>query len=146
MSCRSWIAAGLVTLGLSANPAGLAAFAEDHEHEHGHKHPKSTVATPHTWEQAGYPLEVGMAMESYNEHYSGSYVGGGSLFGHHVRCSDAGTWGWDYTPFRPMSSRIFLSWSHGRRYQGGTGNYKTDGPKPMEHIKETIHSHFGGGE
>ena len=35
-----------------------------------------------------------------------------------------------------MSSKIFLRWSNGRHYEGGTGAYATDGPKPMEHVKE----------
>jgi hypothetical protein len=146
MRCRSWIAAGLVALGLSANPMIRTTLADDDEHvqKHSHKRPKSTEATPHDFVQAGYPHEVSqIAMESYNEHYSGGYIGGGSLFGGHGGCAHVGTWGWDYTPFH---KRIFLNWSDGRRYQGGMGAYKTDGPKPLEHLTEKIHSHFGGGE
>ena len=149
MRCRNWIAAGLVALGLSAYPMSgtILAGDDEHVHEHSHGHPKSTEATPHTIRQAGYPHEVGpFAMESYNEHYSGGYVGGGNLFGGHGSCAHVGTWGWDYTPFRPMSQKIFLRWSNGRRYQGGTGAYATDGPKPLEHITETIHGHFGDRE
>jgi hypothetical protein len=145
MRSRSWIAASLAALGLFANPStGIAPAGE-----HSHKHEKSTTATatPHTFRQAGYPQCVSpIAMESYNEHYSGGFIGGGKAIGGHERCANEGTWGWDYTPFRPMSSRIFLKWSHGRHYQGGTGAYATDGPKPIEHITETIHSHFGGEE
>ena len=118
------------------------------EHEHSHKHVKSTTATPHTIRQAGYPQWVSpVSMVSYNERYSGGYIGGGKFFhGGDEPCVHQGTWGWDYSPFRPMSSRIFLKWSNGRHYEGGTGAYATDGPKPMEHIKESIHSHFGGGD
>ena len=38
---------------------------------------------------------------SYNEHYSGGFVGGGKALGGHEPCPQEGTWGWDYTPFRP---------------------------------------------
>ncbi len=138
---RSWIAAGLVALGAVAGHSTRVALAGDHSHEHE----KSTVATPHTLRQAGYPQCVSpVSMVSYNEHYSGGYVGGGKAHGGHAPCQNEGTWGWDYTPFRPMSSRIFLGWSHGRHYQGGFGAYATDGPKPIEHVKEAIHGHFGG--
>ncbi len=144
MSCRSRIAAGLVAAGLLSAPMVGVARAGDHDHPH---HVKSTQATPHTHRQAGYPQCVSpLAMESYNEHYSGGYVGGGMPHFGHGRCANEGTFGWDYTPFRPLSPKIFLGWSHGRHYQGGTGAYRTDGPKPLEHIKETVHEHFGGGE
>ena len=118
--------------------SGGLATAGDHFHR-----PKSTTATPHTEKQAGYPGCVSpVSMVSYNEHYSGGYVGGGSAHGGSAPCPHQGTWGWDYSPFRST----FLGWSNGRRYQGGTGSYATDGPKPLEHIKETIHGHFGGGD
>lgn len=143
---RSSIALGATVLGflLSAEIASVEAG----ELFHRHKHEKSTQATPHTEHQAGHPHEVSeIAAISYNEHYSGGYVGGGKGgHGGHERCAQEGTWGWDYTPFRPMSSRIFLKYSHGGRYQGGTGSYATDGPKPIEHLTETIHGHFGGGD
>ena len=145
MSSRSEFAASLVAVGLFAGP--MIGVAPAGDHEHGHKHPKSTLATPHTFHQAGHPEVVSpIAMESYNQHYSGGYVGGGKAHGFHQRCANEGTWGWDYTPFRPLSSKIFLGWSHGRHYQGGGGPYATDGPKPLEHITETIHGHLGGEE
>ena len=139
----SWIGASLVATGVFTGQVPGIVRADDHEH--GHKHVKSTQATPHTLHQAGHPEVVSpIAMGSYNDHYSGGYVGGGKAFGGHSRCSNEGTWGWDYTPFRPMSSRLFLGWSHGRHYQGGTGAYATDGPKPIEHVTEAIHGHLGG--
>jgi hypothetical protein len=142
MRSRSWIAAAFAALGLIANPSTGTSLADDHEHSH--KHVKSTTATPHTIRQAGYPYCVSpVSMVSYNEHYSGGYIGGGKFLGGDYPCPHQGTWGWDYTPFRPMSSKIFLRWSNGRHYEGGTGAYKTDGPKPIEHIKETVHGHFG---
>jgi hypothetical protein len=140
MQSRSLIAAGLAALGLVANLSTGLAPADDHSHQHV----KSTTATPHTERQAGYPHCVSpVSMVSYNEHYSGGYIGGGKTFGGHQPCANEGTWGWDYSPFRPMSSRIFMKWSHGRHYEGGAGAYATDGPKPIEHIKETVHGHFG---
>jgi hypothetical protein len=61
--------------------------------------------------------------------YVGYTVGGGSA---NLRKADAplpedGTWGWDYQGgwFR---RRVILGWWHGRRFQGGTGAYQTDGP------------------
>jgi hypothetical protein len=143
MRSRSWIAAGLAALGLVVMPSTRTSLAGDLFH----KHEKSTTATPHTFRQAGYPQCVSpVSMVSYNEHYSGGYVGGGKFLGGQEPCPHQGTWGWDYTPFRPMSSRIFLKWSNGRHYEGGTGAYATDGPKPLEHITETVHGHFGGGD
>ena len=144
MSCRSWIAAGFLAVGLPLNPMVGITLGGDHDHVY---HVKSTQATPHTERQAGYPQCVSpIAMESYNDHYSGGYVGGGKALHGHGRCANEGTWGWDYTPFHSMSPRKFLGWSHGRHYQGGAGAYATDGPKPMEHIKETVHEHFSGNE
>jgi hypothetical protein len=59
-------------------------------------------------------------------HGVGYYVGGGAAFGGDYRCCDEGTWGWDYLGRIPKA--IQLKWWHGRRYQGGTGAYRTDGP------------------
>jgi hypothetical protein len=58
----------------------------------------------------------------------GYYVGGGRALGGEPRCPTEGTWGWDH-PTRLLTRRVALAWSHGRHYQGGTGAYKTDGPK-----------------
>ncbi len=144
MISRDRIAAGLTALILGAFPMGGSVMAGDHAHFHLHSRPKSTQATPHTFLQAGNPQEMSrIARPSDNDHYSGDYVGGGKAFGGEGRCANEGTWGWDYTPFRPMSPRIFMNWSHGRRYQDGYGRYATDGPKPLEHITEAVHEHFG---
>ncbi|WP_435009830.1 hypothetical protein P12x_001063 [Tundrisphaera lichenicola] len=146
MTCRSRIAAGLMALGFAAVLAPGTSLAEDHFADHGliykSKHQKSNVATPHTFHQAGHPECVSaIAHPSYNEHYSGGYVGGGTSHGGRGRCANEGTWGWDYTPFRPLSPRIFLNWSHGRKVQGGTRGYATDGPKPIEEFRESVHEH-----
>lgn len=57
----------------------------------------------------------------------GYHVGGGALphYGE-PRLSHEGTWGWDYQGLLPR--RVIHNWWHGRRYQGGTGAYRTDGP------------------
>jgi hypothetical protein len=84
--------------------------------------------------RAGYPRQVScFAFPSDTGRYIGYWIGGGCANAHkaeppHV---DEGTWGWDFTGglFR---RRVDLGWWHGRRYQGGTGAYKTDGPRPFE--------------
>jgi hypothetical protein len=43
------------------------------------------------------------------------------------RAAEEGTWGWDYRTSRLVCDP-FLRWWHGRRYQGGSGAYRTDGP------------------
>ena len=139
MGRRARIAAAWAALAVAAG--GVSSQAGDHEHSH----PKSTTATPHTFRQAGYPQYVSpLATESFNRRYSGDSIGGGQAFGGQGRCANEGTWGWDYTPFRPMSRRFFLGYSHGRRSQGGTGAYNAEGPRPIEHLTESIHGHLGG--
>jgi hypothetical protein len=44
------------------------------------------------------------------------------------RRRDDGTWGWDETGSQHFRRRTILGWSGGRKYQGGTGAYRTDGP------------------
>jgi hypothetical protein len=69
------------------------------------------------------------AVPSNNSHYLGYYVGGGCtpLLRAQPRRPDEGTWGWDYQGWL-IPRRVNIGWWHGRRYQGGTGAYKTDGP------------------
>jgi hypothetical protein len=82
----------------------------------------------HSHERAGYPMCVsGHAKATNGPSYVGYYVGGGSACGDCPRRVEEGTWGWDYEGVH-LPRRVWLSWSHGRRYQGGTGAYKTDGP------------------
>jgi hypothetical protein len=82
---------------------------------------------PH--ERAAYPVCVAWyAQPSNTPRYSGGYVGGGSACRGDPRCPEEGTWGWDYTGWRCLLPRVWLGWWHGRRYQGGTGAYTTDGP------------------
>jgi hypothetical protein len=58
--------------------------------------------------------------------YVGYYVGGGAAVGGSCRHSDEGTWGWDYQGWF-LPRRVLLYWTHGCRYQGGTGAYKPNG-------------------
>ena len=71
----------------------------------------------------------------------GYYVGGGVPLGHgQPRRCDEGTWGWDETGCPWLPTRVRLLWTHGRRYQGGTGAYVTDGP----HVPDRIAGFYGG--
>ena len=67
--------------------------------------------------------------------YVGYYVGGGSPYRGDAPAPDEGVWGWDYAGvcFWP---RIALLWNHGRRYQGGPGAYRTDGPRLLQEHRE----------
>jgi hypothetical protein len=79
--------------------------------------------------RTGNPWEIApWARPSDTGRYVGYYVGGGSGSKHKADAPlpDEGTWGWDYQGWFPR--HIILGWWHGRRYQGGTGAYKTDGP------------------
>ena len=59
--------------------------------------------------------------------YCGYAVGGGAVCFGEGRYLDEGTWGWDYTGI-VLRKRVALDWWHGK-YQGGAGQYQTDGPK-----------------
>lgn len=67
-------------------------------------------------------------MGSNNWRYGGYYVGGGTPMKGAGRSLDDGTWGWDYAGLL-FTKRIALNWTANGRSQGGTGAYKTDGPK-----------------
>ncbi|WP_406697441.1 hypothetical protein V5E97_01155 [Singulisphaera sp. Ch08] len=82
----------------------------------------------HTHHRAGHPTRIADHANATNgPSYVGYYVGGGSAHGGCSRRVEEGTWGWDYEGIH-FPRRVWLSWSHGRRSQGGTGAYKTDGP------------------
>lgn len=150
---------GLFTLAAAlAAPLAPAATAGDHAHNHeaAHDHERqrpvpdfndghhpflaNRLPEPQTHEKAGYPQCVSpLSMPSFTSHYRGGYVGGGVAHGGDLPCPHEGTWGWDYTGLRPRGSRIFNGWSHGRRAQGGFGSYATDGPRPLEALKERAH-------
>lgn len=82
--------------------------------------------------RAGCPQTIGrLAIPSNTRNYLGYYVGGGSAGPHaEARATSEGTWGWDYGGIL-FPKRVALGWSHGRRYQGGTGAYRTAGPSPL---------------
>ena len=67
------------------------------------------------------------ASPSDTRHYGGYWIGGGQAKRGHYPTSDDGTFGWDYFGLL-FTKRIDLNWSGGRKQQGGTGAYKSDGP------------------
>jgi len=72
------------------------------------------------------------ALPSNTPRYIGYYVGGGALlYEGQPRFVDEGTWGWDYSPLL-HKSRARLGWWHGEHAQGGTGSYRTDGPRLVQ--------------
>ncbi|MDR3635920.1 MAG: hypothetical protein P4L84_19110 [Isosphaeraceae bacterium] len=82
----------------------------------------------HTLERAGSPHVISAHAQPTNTpEYVGYYVGGGSAHGGDARTWQEGTWGWDYEGMH-FRRHVGLNWSHGRRYQGGTGSYRADGP------------------
>ena len=92
----------------------------------------------HSMRRAGNPQNVAhWAIPSPNQRYVGYYVGGGTTFGGDPRQPDDGVWGLDYQG-GILPRRVIQNFSHGRRYQGGTGAYKTDGPrvKPVGHLRK----------
>ena len=86
--------------------------------------------TPSAHKRAGCPEIVSKrAVQTYTSNYQGYYVGGGSSKrSADPRMSIEGTYGLDYQGPRWLPRRVALGWWHGRKYQGGTGAYKTEGP------------------
>ena len=81
--------------------------------------------------RAGHPQEVSRFARPVDVSRSVGYmIGGGAVNRHKADPpgSADGTWGWDYSGWL-IHRRVDLGWWHGRRYQGGSGAYKTDGPK-----------------
>jgi hypothetical protein len=81
-------------------------------------------------ERAGGPLSIApWARLTYGPKYRGYYVGGGTpptwltIDPVDWRFPGEGTWGMD---FAPPWKRVELLWTHGRRYQGGQGQYEPD--------------------
>ena len=84
-------------------------------------------------QRAGNPQCVAPWARSFpNSNYQGYYTGGGAaLFGDRpsafrgeCRYANEGTYGVDYAP---SYSRVRLRWFHGRKQQGGEGQYEPDG-------------------
>lgn len=92
---------------------------------------------PYTYDRAGNPQTLAThTAPSNTPNGIGYYVGGGVPFylrhkhrfeGAH-RSLDEGTWGWDETGGFHLRHRNILGFSHGQRYQGGVGAYRSDGP------------------
>jgi hypothetical protein len=116
---------------------GLAAAGEHFAHLHGGGAPPpgKPRCIPHTDERAGYPRCLAHHVQATNTDGGiGYYVGGGAAHGGEPRCREEGTWGWDETGFHAFRSRVVQGWWHGRKYQGGSGRYATDGP----HVPDVI--------
>lgn len=91
--------------------------------------------------RAGWPLTISpLAMPSNTRGYLGHLVGGGCARMHKAEgpTPDEGTWGWDYSGLF-LRRRVDLGWWHGRRSQGGTGAYRTDGPRVLPSLEESQH-------
>ena len=83
-------------------------------------------------ERAGNPRCISPLAKCFPDiKYKGYYVGGGAAW-HHTRStafrgegrmSDEGTFGVDYAPWY---SRVQQRWLHGRKQQGGEGQYESD--------------------
>ncbi|MBL8795736.1 MAG: hypothetical protein JNM56_17655 [Planctomycetia bacterium] len=100
--------------------------------EHGARAGEPAADDPcHTMARAGYPQEVScFARPSDTGAYIGYQVGGGSPFrkNSYGPAPDAGTWGWDYQGWC-FARKVVLRWWAKPHYQGGTGAYKTEGPR-----------------
>ena len=117
-------------------PVWAGAWHIPHHHRDGTPEPGRPRALPHTDERAGCPRCLAHRTDYSNTHGGiGYFVGGGAAFGHgDSRCPNEGTWGWDETGFPHFRRRGTLGWWHGRKEQGGTGAYKTDGVKVPDPI------------
>jgi hypothetical protein len=117
-------------------PRRVRLFARHHQKKEGTPPPGQPRRIPNTDERAGYPRDLRDHVEpSMTPGGVGYHVGGGVPIGHRIgyvdgacRRRDEGTWGWDETGGVRCRRRVILGWSHGFRYQGGTGAYRTDGP------------------
>jgi hypothetical protein len=94
-------------------------------------------APAHDHPPGGPPPVAPWAIPSNTPAYIGYYVGGGCPYPHlgDGRQPQEGTWGWDFAG-RCFWRKVDLLWWHGRRYQGGTGAYKTDGPRPLQRLHQ----------
>lgn len=92
-------------------------------------------------QRAGYPQQISPLAHPSD---SGGYVGylvGGSAANYHkgeLPTPIDGTWGWDYAGHW-LPRRVMLLWWHGRRYQGGVGAYRTDGPQVLHPLSGPDH-------
>ena len=81
--------------------------------------------------QAGCAMQIRrFAIPSNTAHYGYYRVGGGVPILGDAPMLDEGTFGWDYSGIL-FNKRVALTWTHGRKYQGGTLGYKPDGPRHL---------------
>ena len=128
------LAAG--TVARAQDPASECPCLWHRLHRQGTPPPGKPRSIPHTDEAAGYPRSLAGHIEpSVTPGGIGYYVGGGVAWGHgENRGRHDGTWGWDETGGWRHRRRGILGWSGGRKYQGGTGAYRTDGHVPPDYI------------
>lgn len=94
--------------------------------------------------RAGYANEWSRwASPTYDDGYLGYYVGGGAKRrsrGGEPRYCHEGTFGIDYSPIVPgFRESVALNWWHGKRYQGGPGQYESDlKNKPFYNLRRTF--------
>jgi hypothetical protein len=117
-------------IGAAAEDEHPGLFERHHRKKEGTPPPGRPRCIPHTDERAGFPRSLSKHLEaSRTAGGIGYYVGGGVPCGQGAgRRPIDGTWGWDETGSRHFRRRMILGWSQGRKYQGGTGAYHTDGP------------------
>jgi hypothetical protein len=97
-----------------------------HHHE-GTPPPGHPRVIEHTQARAGDPLCLSPhARPTQTPAYVSYYVGGGAAHGGGPRRVEEGTWGRDYEGHW-IPRHVWLGWYHGRKDQGGTGYYYTDG-------------------
>lgn len=130
MRMQRWLV--VIVLAIAGGPSLAAA------EWHGCARPGETLRRWWTWlpcwplpehsaRRAGYDGSISpLAMPTDAPGYVGYYVGGGAACGGEPRYAQEGIWGWDYQGIL-LPRRVSLSWWHGRKYQGGTGQYQTDG-------------------
>jgi hypothetical protein len=115
----------MIVLWLAGLLLGVAAGNAAAEHQRCYSC-KQTLA------RAGHPERVAWyAKPSETPRFCSYPVGGGCAFKckGEPRYPGEGTWGWDYCGSKCLPIRVALKWWHGRRYQGGEGDYRTDGPE-----------------
>ncbi|GEM_PF-1874327 len=113
--------------------AGSSGKAQDSQRSSNH----SLLENP--MRRAGNPMCVAPWARPFpDSKYTGYYTGGGAaLYGSpatafrgEYRCINEGTFGVDYAPWY---SRVRTQWFHGRKQQGGEGQYEPDGRNhPMD--------------
>jgi hypothetical protein len=84
---------------------------------------------PHSLARAGQPQRVKRhSRPTYTRAYDAGWVGGGASFRGDAPRMHEGVWGRDYVGL-VYPRLVWPHWLHGRRQQGGTGAYRSDGPR-----------------